>query len=173
MTMNEEMENLQQQNDEPRASSGNFLAEHQLGIKLGIALAVIAVLLVFFVGLITGVSFSTMVWRMFLGLIIFSILGLGIGFLIKTFVPEVSQIDLESDTRSDQRDHGLGENIDLVASHDEGEDKEFIGGNLSIQEESPDTSIGYAKKDSVDEFNIPTNDPKMLADAVRTVMRRE
>jgi len=165
--MSEEIDNLEPQEELDESitteQTSSLLDEHEFSIKTGTLFAIIAFVIVFIVGLIGGVTFLTILWRLFLVSLLFFVIGFGLGFLLKTFVPEVT--DLEKASHSE----GLGDNIDL--STDDDDEKELVDSSFYQQENDFETVTGKSK-DKTDGFVIP-DDPKILAKAIQTKLSED
>lgn len=156
--------------EEVNNSQGSFLADNPFALQLGIVFLAIALLIVLLVGIFSGVSFSTILWRLISFGALFFILGFGIGVLLKMFVPEIMDIKDESYT-----EEGLGENIDYVT---EEEDVNELTHSPGMED---DGGYGQERLSSANSVNVDIdgqsfsieNDPETLAKAVKTVYHRD
>lgn len=171
----EEGENQQlEESDEALEEQKDWFGDHQLSITVGGVLAAISLVIVLLVGLFSGVSFLTILFRMlYCGLIFFG-LGFGIGWLISNYVSELAEVILPGSTN-----YSLGDNIDYTAGDDSemdtGDDNEYVAESLTDTAEQQDVSStkpedGLSQK--LRENSLP-DDPKLLAEGIRTMMQRD
>ncbi|MDH4127425.1 MAG: hypothetical protein OEV44_01640 [Spirochaetota bacterium] len=158
--MNEDLENSGN-------SFTNWFSDNQLAARFGIIFAGVAIFLIIIVGIFSGVGFWRIILRIFIGGIIFLGFGIGIGILLQKFVPEL----LSKKSESSNNDKSIGENVDYVAGDSTEENNTEYLESFQQNQDNSDPKLKKLDKKSK-EFNIP-NDPKMLADAVRTVMKRD
>ena len=169
-------ENNESQNKSNNESKNILLSDHQFSITLGSIFAAIAILIVIFVGIVGGVSILTILWRIFLYSIVFFAIGAGIGFLLKWRIPEITQITSKG---ASQEKTSLGENVDYITEEDDAMNESTNNDDLSKEEyleninlTKPDTTNESKQNKIKNEYSIP-DDPKILAQAVRTVMKRD
>ena len=159
--MSEEIENN-------KTSFVNWFGENQFVMRSGIILAAIAIFIVIIIGIISGVGFWRILFRIILGGIIFFALGIGVGFLLQSFIPDISSRFKKSEEYDNEN---VGDNVDYIADdNSEDSDKEYID-SFKNEDGSNNPDIDKISQ-KTKEYNIP-DDPKMLADAVRTVMKRD
>ncbi len=159
-------------NKDDESKPQNWLTENQFSMQIGIVLAAIAVFLVIIIGIFSGVSFFTMLWRVFAGGIIFFALGFGIGFLLNQFIPEIAAA---KDSSEDNREYDVGNNVDFTIEDEDNtenndDQKEFMD---TFQDDAPMMNEPHhAPKNKFQEHNLP-DDPKLLAEGVRTMMKKD
>jgi len=167
--MNEEYDdNLEYEDEEEFGEeSGSTIptSEYDFPIKIGAVFAFLAVVLVLLIGIFSGVTIGTILWRFIIGGAIFFLFGFGVGFLLKMFVPEITTLN------TDFQDEDLGGTVDLTADDDQAE-KEIVDNSFYQNGQEDQGQLDLGKKGNLGDFNIP-DDPKLLAEGVRTMLSKD
>ena len=154
---------------EEEDESGNSRSSYEFPIKIGAIFAAVAIFIVLIVGIFSGITFWTILVRMVISGLIFFALGFGVGFLIKMFIPEIDELN-------GGEEYSPGDNVDYITEDDDNEEnegeenKEYLD-NFFEGDKNTSKKMGTLGGEASD-YNIP-DDPKMLADAVRTVIKRD
>lgn len=142
-------------------------------IKGGIIVAALSALITIIASIIGWVGFGTFIINFLIFTVIGFVLGFGIVYLLKLLTPEVFNMTGQTGDQD-----SIGENIDLTA----GEEEEYsapeyshLEPNIPTDEEihssmnKPKDPKKFMKKGDV---TIP-KDPKVIAEAIRTVMSKD
>ncbi len=142
----------------PKNSIKEYFQKNPFSVKIAVFLAGIAVVLVLIVGIISGISFFwTIIWRMFLYGVIFAGMGYAIGIILEKYVPELFNMEQnQEDELGEHVDYTTEDDLNNISENDLSDD--FYQGSNPKQDKLTKLSKEYA---------IP-NDPKILADAIRT-----
>ncbi len=150
---------------EGESKLNDLFTNNKTAMSLALGLTGAAIFLVLVVGIFSGVTFITILWRMFVSAIFFFVFGFGLGALIKYFVPGIAQIIEGSNSNLEDP---LGENVDLMAG---GLDDATY--TEAFHQGDGDKSEGMSSDKSVEsQFNIP-NDPELMAKAVKTILHKD
>ncbi|GMT49858.1 MAG: hypothetical protein IEMM0008_1397 [bacterium] len=156
--------------DEPERDEesklNDLFTNNKTAMSLALGLTGVALFLVLVVGLFSGVTFATILWRMFVSVIFFFVFGFGLGALIKYFIPGIAQLIEGSNLDTEEP---LGENVDLMTG---GMDDSAYTETFHMGD-GEDKSEGMSSNRSVEsQFNIP-NDPELMAKAVKTILHKD
>lgn len=138
-------------------------------------------------GIVAGVSFGSVVLRAFIFLLVFSALGFGLHFLFEFRMPEVLEVltgqsgDDELEAAADAEDLDVGEGGAVTASEGEGGESYTGGGAVGLGDSSPAgaRNLEGEKKSGVFGDHILVegvkiqNEPKLMAEAVRTMLAKD
>jgi len=169
-----------------------------LEFKSGLVFAIIAFVLSIIAGLIGSVPFGTVVFRSIFIIPLFFFVGFGVLIIIKNLVPEVyeaisnfggtSEDDLAEDMDMSSGDmEGIAgeylENSDNIENSEEGFTELTEGDfdkinsvnntNSSITDEKFGTSGGKLGKHIIVEDQLNKYEPKIMAEAIRTMMSKD
>ena len=147
--------------------------------KVAAVFALVAMLVSLLTGAVSGVIFGAVLLRTFCSILIFAGLGFGVFFIMKKYVPELFEFNIENIendlTKADSQSEEEGE---------QGAFTELTGSNFPNLNETknvsatpdnnntvmPDNSMG---RHIVEENSDFPYEPEMMAKAVRTMMSKD
>ncbi len=162
-------------------------------IKSGLFFAVVGFLFSFITGFVAGISFSVVILRSVITALIFSFLGYVAVIIIRKYVPEIYEMFfMQEDSAQEEATEQRAENGDgftradeIIESAEESGDNSGFRGlddqsyerltSVQNQELDSDLNISAGKMGNhiiiQDQFN--GYEPKLMADAVRTMMSKD
>jgi hypothetical protein len=143
----------------------------RLEVQLGLVLSGLAFFIVWFFGIISGVSFLTMLWRSVVFTLVFFIVGFGIIFILRKIVPDAFPEDDPFTSIFPSRQ----KNFDATIDDDDDGEAPSEGTSHIPPTSTPETKQGKYADDmlQLDDGNAVPNDPEMMARAIQTVMSRD
>ena len=169
----------------------------QLGIeqKYGAVLGAAAFILSLLTGLIAGVSFSVTIIRSFIMIPVFFIVGYGIVTILKKYVPEIYEAltiagekagesglegqtevnlsDIESDVNSDAYDASEKEKSEEFTEFTQKDFDRYKTSEDSGLDASSNASGGKMGKHIIVQEQFNSYEPKIMAQAIRTMMSKD
>ena len=162
-------------------SMRGLMEEHGFMMRVGYILGGVAVFIVIFMGLIFGVSFSTIFWRLLTYGLIFSIMGLGIGYLLEKYIGGFEGLGGVGEDGVEgvggeggvlEEGEGKGGEVDYMVREEEEEREEMK--DLWVGGEERNVGKGNGVKEGkkiLEEMVI--KDPKLLANRVRSMLKKD
>ncbi len=162
-----------------------------------------ALLLSFIIGLISGVRWNVVLLRSFLLMVVFGVIGFGICYILRKYVPEVYEIvssltalpggreeagvavtsesgDVPADSGEfDDREFGESGELSETPASMPADFKEFDKEGLSHYSTTPggagsiNTKSGKLGKHILESEKLAKYEPKIMAQAVRTMMSKD
>ena len=169
----------------------NFLQNLSIEIKTCIAFGISALIFSLLIGIIYGIALSVVAIRMLIILPVFGAFGYGIVFVLKKYIPEFFEMfnksendildeDLISDDmKSEEAGSGSEEEMPDAVGDDKfsemtGEDLPQMVSKNDLEDESTfNASQGKLGKHILKNDTIAKYEPKIMAQAIRTMMLRE
>ena len=155
----------------------NFLSALSFNIRTAIVLAVLAFMASLGASFFSGAVISVIIVRLIAAIFIFAAMGYCIGYVLTKYVPEILaifKIDREEDLDSGMINEGGEGEIDLEAE-DGSSFTEMRADELShvSGDESFDPSEGKLGRHIIDTEDAMQYEPKLMAEAVRTMMSKD
>lgn len=160
--------------------------------KISISFAVVSFLLSFFTGVITGNNFSAIIVKALLMAIIFAVMGYGLVYVLRKYVPEVFELPVSQQAEATEQEEtsildeseqisgeeGIEslESVEPVTSGAEFKpmgDSDFPKFEPSSSEQGAESGKTASMGRHVFEDDGVKYEPQLMAEAIRTMMNKD
>ena len=171
----------------------SFLQNLSIEIKTCIAFGISALIFSLLIGIIYGIAISVVVIRMLIFLPVFGAIGYGTVFVLKKYIPEFfemsnnAEVDIlekdiiEDDINSEKNDSDMEAN-QVDGANDSGDKfsemtgeelPQMVSNNDLEHDSTLDAPVGKLGKHILKNDTIAKYEPKIMAEAIRTMMIRD